>query len=588
MYLIAFSIIALVIVVAQLLIQEHLDTQLDDARIVNISGRQRMLGQKMVKELLYAAHSQSREARLHSLKILRKDIDTFQVAHAYLQKQFRKHRNLSNATSPLETFFSQVEQSHKQLVMACTELQHTLAKNPDLGADYFGDKIDYLQQLERRFLQEMDATVLTYDEISLQKISVLKQKEYVLFSILLLVLFLELIFLVRPASRHLKEVVEDLVVTKKEAQDNLVEVETLHELKEKSLQELKGLSYAIDNAALFASITREGSLVHISKKFSRLLGIKDRSSGNSFFELLQLDAGEQQTIMGILKGKGRSIWNGELRVSNAENQPLWLDMSIIPMNQVNAHQRILILCTDITERKASQQEIDLLNEQRFKEQVDLQKTQASQIVNAQEEERNRIAKDIHDGIGQMLTALKFNLESINVSHVDAAALKVTRLKELLGNLIKEVRAVTFNLTPPELRDYGIVPALNKLTGQLSKLTGKNVLFENKTDFSGRFDSLVEINLYRVVQEAVNNALKYAQSNYILVQLNHSASMLSIVVDDDGIGFDRAYFEKKKEEGMGLFFMKERIHYINGRFFISSTAKKGTRITINISLEQMLS
>src|SRR5690606_20358385 len=97
------------------------------------------------------------------------------------------------------------------------------------------------------------------------------------------------------------------------------------------------------------------------------------------------------------------------------------------------------------------------------------------------------------------------------------------------------------------------------------------------------------NMYRVVQEAVNNAIKYARASYILVSIQRSESMVSIMVDDDGIGFET---EKTKDSGpreddggMGLFFMRERISYINGRLFIRSEKGKGTRVTINYPLSR---
>lgn len=93
--------------------------------------------------------------------------------------------------------------------------------------------------------------------------------------------------------------------------------------------------------------------------------------------------------------------------------------------------------------------------------------------------------------------------------------------------------------------------------------------------------MVETNLYRVVQEAINNALKYADSNYILISLSHSENIMSIIIDDDGKGFDIK--KLNKDSGMGLFFMKERICYINGRIFMNSIKDQGTRITINISI-----
>ena len=120
--------------------------------------------------------------------------------------------------------------------------------------------------------------------------------------------------------------------------------------------------------------------------------------------------------------------------------------------------------------------------------------------------------------------------------------------------------------------------------ELSKLTGKNIILEDSFDTSLRFDTLVETNLYRVTQEAVNNAIKYAKSEYILISINSSENILSISIEDNGQGFDLSKIPTKPknnaEGGMGLFFMKERMNYISGRIFISSTPNQGTRITLN--------
>lgn len=258
------------------------------------------------------------------------------------------------------------------------------------------------------------------------------------------------------------------------------------------------------------------------------------------------------------------------------------------MHKSSMQQSILILCSDITERKKTQSKVEQLTKQNYEESIRQKQLQASQIVEGQEEERKRIAKDIHDGIGQMLTALKFNIESINLENKEKTKEKITYLKNLASDLIKGVRTATFNLTPPELSDHGIFPALQKMTVELSKLTGKNILYENKTDENIRFNSLAETNIYRVVQEAVNNAIKYADANYILVTINYTDDILSVVIDDDGKGFDDSIFGKvlkhNSEGGMGLFFMKERISYINGRLFINSVPGKGTRVTINYRTE----
>ena len=227
-----------------------------------------------------------------------------------------------------------------------------------------------------------------------------------------------------------------------------------------------------------------------------------------------------------------------------------------------------------------------MNQQQLESSIVQERLRSVQVVEAQEEERKRIAKDMHDGIGQMLTALKFNLESVNLKNPEKAANKLTKVKELAGDVIKGVRVATFNLMPPELSDYGITKGLAKLAEGLSQLTGKNILFENPSNFTERFDSDIETNLYRITQEAVNNAIKYANSNYILITLSHSNDLLSIVVDDDGIGFNPDHKKVELAEdgsGMGLAFMQERIKYINGRLFLSSREGHGTRVTINMPI-----
>ena len=112
-----------------------------------------------------------------------------------------------------------------------------------------------------------------------------------------------------------------------------------------------------------------------------------------------------------------------------------------------------------------------------------------------------------------------------------------------------------------------MPALIKLTQELSRLTNKNIVFYNRTDFNQRLDSLAEINIYRITQEAINNAIKYAESSHIIVTLSHREKILSIVVDDNGKGFKPKELKRinASDGGMGMTFMRERIKYISGIF-----------------------
>jgi len=341
----------------------------------------------------------------------------------------------------------------------------------------------------------------------------------------------------------------------------------------------------MENTLLYCRIATDGSIIHIGDKFSKLLQYNAFLSDKKFGQILSSVEKEQHNIDRIVLENHRRGWQGELNITTRNEQSLWLDLSMVPVTIKKNESELLIICFDITERKKAVQEVERLNAVNIANKLNQQKVISSKIVENQENEQNRIAREIHDGIGQMLTGLKFSLESINLDDKEKSTQKIEYLKQLSLDIIKGVRTATFNLMPPELSDHGINSALAKLTLELSKLTGKNILFYNKTDFDTRLDSLIEINIYRLTQEAINNAIKYADSSHIIVQLSHSATLLSITIDDNGKGFDINAIEKKRnsESGMGLLFMKERIQYINGRVFINSIPNEGTRITFNVPI-----
>ncbi len=580
-YLLALAAIALTIIVAQILIQTHLNSQLNDSRVINVAGRQRAFSQKLVKEVLLLNNPSSPTKKQEIISEIEKTLSIWKASHKGLQVGDETLNLPPEKDAEILGLFRDLDPHHKAMVGATEKI----LSNEEITTIDFREQETILLENERSFLRLMDNIVNKYDARSNAQLQNLKQKEYWLLAFSLLILLLEMLFIFKPLSLQIRKTISNLIQSQLESDTNAQKIETLLTEKEKSLRELQELNFVIDNAALFASARKDGSIVFISKKFLKLLGLKKEQLNTPLSELLTRDEGQQQYLKEVLKSNRKNtIRNEEIQITTNSGNQIWLDISIIPMHQASKEQSILILCSDITQRKQNALKVEQLTKENFEERMLQKKLQASQIVEGQEEERKRIAKDIHDGIGQMLTALKFNIESIDLTNIEKTGEKISYLKDLTSDLIKGVRTATFNLTPPELSDHGIFPALHKMTVELSKLTGKTILFENKTDEHIRFDSLAETNMYRVTQEAVNNAIKYAQANYILVTINFKDDILSIVIDDDGKGFDASILDKvpknNSEGGMGLFFMKERISYINGRLFINSEEDKGTRVTIN--------
>ncbi|WNJ17842.1 ATP-binding protein [Pontibacter sp. G13] len=586
-YLIALSVIGVVFIASHALIQGHLDKQENDSRIVNVAGRQRMLSQRLSKEILMLTTAEEPTKRQEIKSQIKETLEIWTSSHDGL-KFGSEELGLPgvNSVSVLK-MFADIQPHYDAMVTGTLHILKTLNQNPLVDLSEIEPDMDLVLDHEQDFLHGMDKLVFQYDAEAKNKVLELRKVEYLLLFFALATLVVELLFIFRPTALYAKQNIQQLVEAEKAALSNAEEIRELYEVKEKSVQELRALNFAVDQAALFASIRLDGSLIYMSEKLKLFLGYRHKKPMGQFAEIMTTHEGEQQYLSQIIRTPRSTIWTGEVSITSLNGTKHWLELSIVPVNRSGIQQDYLILCSDISARKKTEKALQQLNEEKFEERFRLQKLRSLHVVEAQENERKRIARDMHDGIGQMLTALKFNLESVNPEKPERAREKITSLKQLASNLIKGVRIATFNLTPPELTDYGLPSALAKLCSELKKLTSEPILFENRTQFQGRFDPIVETNIYRITQEAVNNAIKYSEGSYILVTLSHSRDLVSIMVEDDGKGFDQnqVVIEPQDPEGtnLGLSFMRERVAYINGRLFIRSKSGEGTRITVNIPI-----
>ena len=582
LYFFALWTIAITIILSQVLVQYNLKQQLSDSKIINISGKQRMLSQKIVKEVLilhYVSDTTSQKQISHLKNVLslwKNNQNSLENGSDSLAFPKEKSKTLDQLYLEIKPSFTSIVTA-ANLFMLNLEQKNNLATNQKL--------VETILKNEGVFLSKMNQIVSQYDLEAHEKVTEQRRIEYWIFAFTLFVLLLEFFFIFKPTNKKIERLIAKLLSSEKKALKLAYDTEIISEIKENSVKELKSLNYAMENTLLYCRIAPDGSIIHIGEKFAKLINYTKFSSNKKFSEVLTTDEKEQLNIDRIIFEKQRSGWQGEIKIINKEDQTIWLDLSMVPVTIKKDELELLIVCFNITERKKAQREVERLNIENSTEKINQQKVISSKIVENQENEQNRIAKEIHDGIGQMLTGLKFSLESINLDDKEKSAQKIEYLKKLSLDIIKGVRTATFNLMPPELSDHGIVSSLAKLTQELSKLTGKEILFYNKTDFSQRLDSLIEINIYRLTQEAINNAIKYAESSHIIVQLSHSNTLLSVIVDDNGKGFDVAAVDKKRnsESGMGMLFMQERIQYINGRVFFKSIPGEGTRITFNIPI-----
>jgi two-component system sensor histidine kinase DegS len=194
--------------------------------------------------------------------------------------------------------------------------------------------------------------------------------------------------------------------------------------------------------------------------------------------------------------------------------------------------------------------------------------------------------DIHDGIGQMLSSLKFQIESIDLQNNSQSVKKLEEIQQLISQVIKEVRRVTFNLKPTVLGDYGLQAGLNVFMKEIGKLTDIQLDYKVEGESTARIPQKIENNIFRIVQEAVNNAIKYSETKKIEVVFHQSEHELVITVRDEGKGFDEKLIEARSiniESGRGFFNMYERTEYVNGKLDLKSSPGEGTTITLTVPL-----
>jgi PAS domain S-box-containing protein len=275
---------------------------------------------------------------------------------------------------------------------------------------------------------------------------------------------------------------------------------------------------------------------------------------------------------------------GQAQLERADGTPLYLEsrVSEIPTDP----PRRLVLIRDVTPGKAADQTIRSLL--KFLQEKDEDRTSLLRRTNsAIESERNRIARDLHDGPVQGVSAASLSLEAsllmIGAGDVDRGVDVLSKVRKELADEADALRALMSGLRPPVLEERGLMPALREAVTRFGIEQGV------ETDLVGTLprpmSSDLETLAYRVVQEALTNAAKHARSGRVVVSVETTATSLRVEVEDDGRGFDSAMTREFLRQGrVGLASMRERVELANGTFVIRSSPGRGTSIVATLPVD----
>lgn len=200
------------------------------------------------------------------------------------------------------------------------------------------------------------------------------------------------------------------------------------------------------------------------------------------------------------------------------------------------------------------------------------------ILKGQEAERTRMAKDLHDGLGGMLSGIKLNLSSMKgnmIIHENDAQLFSKSIAQL-DNAITEMRRIAHNMMPEALLKFGLAEAIQDYCDGINESNVVKMKF-TQLGVQKPTDKSAEVVLYRIIQELSNNAIKHANAKNIFIQIDNHEKGITLTVEDDGIGYNTATIAK----GTGLQNVQSRVDYLKGSIFVESELSKGTFITVEI-------
>lgn len=325
--------------------------------------------------------------------------------------------------------------------------------------------------------------------------------------------------------------------------------------------ELSDLKYALDESTIVAYTDKRGVIQYVNDKFcavskysrEELIG-SDHRIVNSRYHSKEFFKEMWRTIS---SGK---VWKGEIRNRAKDGEYYWVDTTIVPfLDDKGKPYQYLAIRYEITKLKKIEEELQKM---------------MIKLIDVQEEERRRLSRNLHDGIGQNLYS---HLITINLLQTEIDHPIVEKLQKEATDLIEEVREISWELRPSVLDDLGLVPAIRSYLVRYSEHYGIDVGFD--CALMNRLSSNKEIAIYRIIQESLTNARKYADTNRANVTIREMDGTVRIMIEDFGKGFNLDEIHR----GVGLFSMEERARAVNGELHIYSTVGQGTKVIFEVKI-----
>jgi PAS domain S-box-containing protein len=350
---------------------------------------------------------------------------------------------------------------------------------------------------------------------------------------------------------------------------DVTEIRNAEEELRKSFKVISDYKIALDESSIVGITDPQGIFAYVNDNFCCISGFtKDELVGHDHQMLNtashSVEFMEDKWQM-ISSGK---IWRGEINNRTKSGSDFWVDMTIVPfLDEHGETVQFMSISNDITEKKKMEKEI-------VAQKVEEQKKITRAVIKAQEKERNKIGQELHDNVNQILASSRMYL-SMALNRKAITKDLITESSRLIDAALQEIRLLSKNQISPQ-RKLGLKELIQILVDTLNENASLATKFEYQVA-SHYLDSDLKLNIYRIIQEQVNNILKHAHATHVSIVLNSDDEFINIAVTDDGRGFQPF----KKKSGVGLTNMINRVESFNGDFSIDSSPGKGCKLTIRI-------
>lgn len=584
-YGIALTFIAVLSILSQVRIQQHLNRSMDDSHVINFAARLRTYSQILSKAALQLQNGVEFETNgkefVNTLRQWEKAQEGLQAGSKFLNLPTEDMDEINEMFELISHPKAEIVRAAEHIV---TILDTSKPFNPALIRPYVKTIMDY----EQSYLLGMDLIVFDYDRFSKERIRQLKQIDYLMLCLVLLTLLLEAGFIFYPMAIHIKKVVLGLISSEERSNKLKDELQAANDRMEKSYNELREMNFALDKATFLVKIDPEGRIIYANDKYCHLTKYTMSQLRNKpvFYNNM---GGKESVIYDHIRDdqKRVEVWQDEIFDYASDGTGFWLDVTLIPVfDNAGSLYQYLIIGNDITNRKNTERENRMLNEEKVRREGIEQKIKSYAIINGQEKERKRIAAEIHDGIGQMLTSLRMKLEQIE-DRSNEPDPEVVMVNNMLAKLITETRRICSDLMPSVLEDFGLRSAIDDLVKSVKDADRKMEVLVDANIRVSPLSRELEMSVYRIMQEGLNNVVKHSQASLVEIYVDTSGDYLNMMIKDNGKGF---YFNKHQlhlkelaRKMNGIRGMKERAELLNGAFNISTEPGKGTIIQLEIPL-----